>query len=84
MPRLPEPQDPLFQRLNSSLAYDRRLWPQDIAGSHAHIRALRKLEVLDDEELRALHEEARALDLDALVHTPCFFDIHLRFLPPVH
>ena len=56
MPRLPDPQDPLFQRLNSSLPYDRRLWPQDIAGSKAHLRALRRLEVIDDEELRALDE----------------------------
>jgi argininosuccinate lyase len=56
MPRLPDPQDPLFQRLNSSLPYDRRLWPQDVAGSKAHLRALRRLEVIDDEELRALDE----------------------------
>jgi argininosuccinate lyase len=56
MPRLPGEQDPLFRRLNASIEFDRRLWPQDIAGSKAHIRALRASEILDDEELRVLDE----------------------------
>ena len=56
MPRLPDPQDPVFQRLNSSLGFDRRLWRQDIAGSKAHLGALRKLEVIDDDELRTLDD----------------------------
>jgi len=38
--RLTEPQDPGFQRLNSSLEFDRRLWPQDLAASRAHARML--------------------------------------------
>ena len=29
-----------FDRLNSSLAVDRRLWPQDVAASRAHARML--------------------------------------------
>jgi argininosuccinate lyase len=67
MTRLPDPQDPVFQRLNSSLRFDRRLWPQDIAGSRAHLGALRKLEVIDDDELRALNEglDAVAAELEA-------------------
>src|SRR5215211_2393192 len=67
MTRLPDPQDPLFQRLNSSLGFDRRLWPQDIAGSKAHLAALRKLEVIDDDELRTLDEglDAVAAELEA-------------------
>ena len=56
MPRLPGEQDPLFHRLNASIQFDRRLWPQDIAGSRAHIRALHAAEVLDDDELRVLDE----------------------------
>ena len=40
MSRLTEPQDPGFQRLNSSLEFDRRLWPQDLAASRAHARML--------------------------------------------
>ena len=40
MSRFHEPQDPDFQRLNSSIGYDLRLWPQDIAQSVAHARML--------------------------------------------
>jgi argininosuccinate lyase len=67
MPRLPDPQDPLFQRLNSSLGFDRRLWPHDITGSAAHLAALRRLEVIDDDELRILDEglDAIAAELEA-------------------
>jgi argininosuccinate lyase len=67
MTRLPDPQDPLFQRINSSLRFDRRLWPQDIAGSKAHLGALRKLEVIDDDGLRTLDEglDAVAAELEA-------------------
>jgi argininosuccinate lyase len=54
MPRLPGEQDPLFRRLNASIDFDRRLWPQDIAGSRAHIGALRAAGVITDEELAAL------------------------------
>jgi argininosuccinate lyase len=38
--RFHEPQHPDFQRLNSSLDFDRRLWPQDIAQSRAHATML--------------------------------------------
>jgi argininosuccinate lyase len=54
MSRFGEPQDPLFRRLNASISFDRRLWPQDIRGSRAHARALRAAGVLDDDELDRL------------------------------
>jgi argininosuccinate lyase len=57
--RLPEPQDPLFRRLNSSISFDVRLWPQDVRASKAHARALRDAGILTDEELEALE---RGLD----------------------
>src|SRR5436190_20079813 len=57
--RLPELQDPLFQRLNSSISFDIRLWPQDLRASKAHARALRDAGVLADDELAALE---RGLD----------------------
>jgi len=56
MSRLPDPQDPLFKRLNSSIEFDLRLWPQDIAGSRAHVEALRKAGVLSDDEATKLDE----------------------------
>jgi argininosuccinate lyase len=40
MSRFREPQHPDFQRLNASIAFDRRLWPQDVAQSRAHARML--------------------------------------------
>jgi argininosuccinate lyase len=51
MSRFGEEQDPLFRRINSSIAVDKRLAPFDIAQSKAHARALAKLGVLDAGEL---------------------------------
>ena len=56
MPRFDTPQDPLFRRINTSLGFDRRLWPQDIRGSLAHARALERAGVLDQDELKALSD----------------------------
>ena len=56
MPRFDTPQDPLFRRINASLGFDRRLWPQDIRGSLAHARALERAGVLDQDELKALSD----------------------------
>ncbi len=50
MTRLPDSQDPLFRRINSSVDFDRRLWRQDIAGSKAHLRGLARAGVLSDRE----------------------------------
>jgi len=46
--------DPAFVRLNSSLALDWRLWPEDIEGSRAHARVLARAGVLEPAELDAL------------------------------
>src|SRR5687768_6164424 len=54
MGRFDTPQDPLFRRINTSVGFDRRLWPQDVRGSVAHARALHRAGVLDDGELDAL------------------------------
>jgi argininosuccinate lyase len=40
MSRFRERQHPDFKRLNDSIAFDRRLWPSDIAQSRAHARML--------------------------------------------
>jgi argininosuccinate lyase len=56
MSRLPDPQDPRFRRINASIEFDRRLWPQDIAGSRAHVEALRDAGVLSAEEARELDQ----------------------------
>jgi argininosuccinate lyase len=59
------PPDPAMWAYTSSLAVDRRLWRQDVAGSRAHVRALVAAGVLDDGEgkllLDGLAEVAREL-----------------------
>ncbi|UJA20067.1 argininosuccinate lyase [Thermoleophilia bacterium SCSIO 60948] len=50
MARIDEPQDPLFQAINTSLGFDRRLWREDIRGSIAHARGLERAGVLDAAE----------------------------------
>ena len=54
MSRFREPQDPDFQRLNSSLRFDRRLWPQDVAQSRAHVAMLAARGIITAEERDAL------------------------------
>src|SRR4051794_5803709 len=50
MSRFAEPQDPVFRLLNTSLPFDRRLWPQDLRGSRAHARMLAAQGMLTDAE----------------------------------
>jgi argininosuccinate lyase len=79
--RLPDPQDPLFRRLNTSLGFDRRLWREDIAGSRAHIAALRVAGVLDDDEhrvlLHGLYAVAGELERGELAFEDADEDIHM-------
>jgi argininosuccinate lyase len=52
--RFREPQHPDFQRLNASIDFDRRLWPQDLAQSRAHARMLAERGILAVEDRDAL------------------------------
>jgi len=52
--RLPDPQDPLFRRINTSIEFDRRLWPQDVAGSRAHVHTLSRAGILSEQEATEL------------------------------
>jgi len=52
--RFREPQHPDFQRLNASIGFDRRLWPQDVAQSRAHVRMLAARGILNGEDADAL------------------------------
>jgi argininosuccinate lyase len=54
MSRFSEPQDPVFRSLNTSLTFDRRLWPYDIAQSRAHARMLAARRIIGDEDRDAL------------------------------
>jgi argininosuccinate lyase len=54
--RLAQPQDPDFRRLNSSLPFDMRLWPQDLACSRAHARMLAACGIISVHDRDALLE----------------------------
>ncbi len=54
MPRFEQQPDPVFWRLNASLAFDRRLAPYDVRQSRAHARALLGAGVLVPEELERM------------------------------
>ncbi|HLM85715.1 MAG TPA: argininosuccinate lyase [Solirubrobacteraceae bacterium] len=66
MSRFREPQDPIFQRLNASIDFDRRLWPQDIAQSRAHANMLAERAIISAEDrdalLAGLEQVARELE----------------------
>jgi argininosuccinate lyase len=63
--RFHEPQHPDFQRLNASIGFDRRLWPQDVAQSRAHATMLAERGIIAAEDrdalLAGLEEVAREL-----------------------
>ena len=54
MSRFHEPQHPDFQRLNASISFDRRLWPQDVAQSRAHARMLAECGIISGADRDAL------------------------------
>ncbi|MHB8491509.1 MAG: argininosuccinate lyase [Solirubrobacteraceae bacterium] len=54
MSRLSQPQHPGFRRLNTSLQFDRRLWPQDLAGSRAPARMLAARDLISAQDAEAL------------------------------
>jgi len=63
MSRFRKEPDLRFWRLNRSIEFDARLAPYDIDQSQAHARGLRKIGVLDDEELQRIEaglEDVRA------------------------
>ena len=72
---------PAFVALNSSLALDWRLWPEDIEGSVAHARALRGAGILSAAELEAIETGlgavGREIDSGAFVPADADEDVHM-------
>jgi len=54
MSRFRDPPDPVFQRLNASIAFDKRLASYDVEQSRAHVRMLAETDVLSDDEAAEL------------------------------
>jgi argininosuccinate lyase len=74
MSRFSEPQHPVFQRLNASLAFDRRLWPYDIAQSRAHARMLAAQGIIGDADRDALLAALDAVEAELVADAFPFAD----------
>ena len=81
MGRFRDPQDPLFQALNSSIAFDYRLAPYDLEQSLAHARMLTRSGIIGDEDLEQIErglEAVRAeIESDSFVVLEDDEDIHM-------
>jgi argininosuccinate lyase len=61
MSRFSEPQDPTFQALNSSIAFDWRLAPYDIEQSLAHVRMLGRQGIIGTDDVADLEKALEAV-----------------------
>ena len=81
MGRFRDPQDPLFQALNSSIAFDYRLAPYDLEQSLAHARMLTRSGIIGDEDLeqieRGLEAVREEIESDSFVVLDDDEDIHM-------
>src|SRR3954466_2270625 len=81
MARFSSPQDPLFQRLNSSVSFDYRLAPYDLELSRAHARMLASRDIITGEDLpeidRGRTASRQEIDSDSFEIQPDDEDIHM-------
>ncbi|MFL5883840.1 MAG: lyase family protein, partial [Thermoleophilaceae bacterium] len=81
MSRFSEPQDPLFQALNSSISFDYRLAPYDLEQSIAHARMLTRCGIISVDDLATietgLEEVRQEIDSDAFEVRSDDEDIHM-------
>jgi argininosuccinate lyase len=81
MSRFREPPDPIFQRLNASISFDRRLAPYDVEQSRAHVRMLADSGVLTDDEagelLRGLESVSAELEGGTFPFEDSDEDVHM-------
>jgi argininosuccinate lyase len=80
MSRFSEPQHPDFRRLNASLSFDRRLWPQDIEQTRAHVWMLAERGIISIEDrnnlIEAIEETEAELALGMFAFEDADEDIH--------
>jgi argininosuccinate lyase len=81
MGRFSDPQDPLFQALNSSISFDYRLAPYDLEQSLAHARMLARSEIISADDLEQIEGGLAAvreeIESDSFVVEPDDEDIHM-------
>jgi argininosuccinate lyase len=80
--RFTERADPTAERFTASLAFDRRLWPHDIAGSEAWARALARAGLLSpaecDQIVAGLARVKKELEDGSFPFRPELEDIHMN------
>ena len=81
MSRFSEPNDPVFRALDSSIGYDRRLGPHDVAQSRAHATMLAAAGIIGEDErdalLSGLDQVAAELEGGTFPFAPDDVDIHM-------
>ncbi|MEA2404597.1 MAG: argininosuccinate lyase, partial [Thermoleophilaceae bacterium] len=81
MSRFADPQDPLFQAINSSVSFDYRLAPYDLDQSRAHARMLAARGIIESDDLAAIERGLDAIsaefDSDTFEVLPLDEDIHM-------
>src|SRR5918998_206435 len=81
MGRFSEPQHPAFRALDTSLGFDQRLWPYDVAQSRAHAGMLAQQGIISAADRDALHAALETVELelaeDRFPFAPDDVDIHM-------
>src|SRR2546421_11373736 len=81
MSRFSQPQHPLFQALNSSIAFDYLLAPYDLEQSVAHVRMLARHGIVSEDDLaeivNALLVGRVVIDRDVFERPPNGEDVHM-------
>ena len=68
---------PLMEKINASIGFDKRLWPQDVRGSMAHARMLAERGIIAPADRDAIIEGLEALEA-ALEEGSFVFDAKLE------
>lgn len=48
--------DPIMEKFNASIGFDKRMWKADILGSQAYVKALLKVDIVTEDEMKSIHE----------------------------
>ncbi len=64
MGRFSEPQHPAFRALDTSLGFDRALWPYDVAQSRAHAGMLAARGIIAESDRDAIHAALEQVELE--------------------
>ena len=61
--------DPIMERFNASIAYDKRMWDADIRGSKAYVKALEKTKLVTTDEMNQISQGLDQVSTHTNTHT---------------